>query len=197
MNQLTDFDFNQKRALVRVDFNVPLDDGRLVNDFKIKAALPTIKYLLERQAKIILLTHLGRPNGQVVEGLKVDPIAKQLFQLINQPIRKLNDCLGQEIEESIKFVEYDKDRVIRAEKMGFTNTAAHAQLTRIFQDAIVAFSNERTLNEIIERASDGKPRIAKMMRRDLGIKKIDFAEEKKQYHYEKNLMLFNRLLDVL
>jgi hypothetical protein len=101
------------------------------------------------------------------------------------------------IEESITFVKYDSDRVIRAERMGFTNTASHAQLTRTFQDAIIAFSNERTLNEIIERASGGVPRIAKMMKKDLGITKVDFAEEKRKAEFEKNLILFNRFLDVL
>jgi hypothetical protein len=101
------------------------------------------------------------------------------------------------VEESITFVQYDKDRIVRAERMGFTNTASHAQLTRIFQDAILAFSNERTLNEIIERASGGVPRIIKMMKKDLGIVKVNFAEEKKKAEYEKNLILFNRFLDVL
>ena len=101
------------------------------------------------------------------------------------------------IEESITFVKYDNDRVIRAERLGFTNTASHAQLTRTFQDAIIAFSNERTLNEIISRASDGIPRIAKMMKKDLGIAKVDFAEEKRRAEFEKNLILFNRFLDVL
>ena len=81
--------------------------------------------------------------------------------------------------------------------MGFTNTASHAQLTRTFQDSIIAFSNERTLNEIISRASDGIPRIAKMMKKDLGIAKVDFAEEKRRAEFEKNLILFNRFLDVL
>ena len=87
--------------------------------------------------------------------------------------------------------------MISAERIGFTNVASHAQLTRTFQDAIVAFSNERTLNEIIKRASDGKSRVAKMMRRDLGINKVDFSEEKRRAEYEKNLILFNRFLDVL
>ena len=101
------------------------------------------------------------------------------------------------VEESITFVQYDKDRIVRAERMGFTNTASHAQLTRVFQDAIIAFSNERTLNEIIQRASGGVPRLAKMMKKDLGIAKVDFAEEKRKAQFEKNLILFNRFLDVL
>ena len=103
------------------------------------------------------------------------------------------------VEEAIVFTEYDSKRVIRAERIGFSNTAAHAQLTRTFQDSVVAFSNQRTLDEIIERASDGKTRIAKMMKRDLGFQSESLASNIKAEHQKikqtKNIMLFNRCMD--
>lgn len=103
------------------------------------------------------------------------------------------------VEEAIVFTEYDSKRVIRAERIGFSNTAAHAQLTRIFQDSVVAFSNQRTLDEIIERASDGKLRIAKMMKRDLGFQSeslaVEIKSEYKKIKQTKNIMLFNRCMD--
>jgi len=103
------------------------------------------------------------------------------------------------VEEAIVFTEYDSKRVIRAERIGFSNTAAHAQLTRTFQDSVVAFSNQRTLDEIIERASDGKTRIAKMMKRDLGFQSESLAAEIKSEYKKikqtKNIMLFNRCMD--
>jgi len=80
MKFLRDFNFNNKRVLVRADFNVPLlDSKKIASDFRIKAVLPTINYLLNHQAKIILSTHFGRPNGKVMEDLRVDLIAKKFL----------------------------------------------------------------------------------------------------------------------
>ncbi|MBL7155401.1 MAG: phosphoglycerate kinase [Candidatus Portnoybacteria bacterium] len=108
MKFLRDFDFKNKRVLVRVDFNVPLgDDGRVdeKEDWRLEAALPTIRYLLDQKAKIILLAHLGRPSGKIVESLRLDPIAKRLEELLNQPVVKLDDCLGQGVEERLKNIQ--------------------------------------------------------------------------------------------
>ena len=95
------------------------------------------------------------------------------------------------IEDSIVYKEYNEERVWTAEKLGLSNIAAHAQLTRTFQDAITAFSNQKTLNEIIKRASDGKTRLAKMMKRDLGFDKATLMSE---VNGIKNLKLFYRCL---
>ena len=108
MKFLRDFNFKDKQVLVRVDFNVPLgNDGRVdeKEDWRLEAALPTIRYLLDQKAKIILLAHLGRPGGKVVESLRLDPIAKRLEELLGQPIVKLDDCLGQGVEERIKNIQ--------------------------------------------------------------------------------------------
>ncbi len=97
-----DIDVSHKRVLVRVDFNVPLSpDGKVLDDFRIRAALPTINYLIENNAKVILMTHLGRPKGRVVPNLRLDPVAKVLSELINRPVKKLNDCIGEEVKKEV------------------------------------------------------------------------------------------------
>ena len=93
-----------KRVLVRVDFNVPLDINTAViaNDSRIRASLPTIKYLVEHKAKIILCSHLGRPNGKVVQELRIAPIARRLSQLIGLPVSVSPDCINQGVENEVK-----------------------------------------------------------------------------------------------
>ncbi len=104
MNKKTirDMDVQGKRVLVRVDFNVPLADGAVTDDTRIRAALPTLQYLLDRGATLILCSHLGRPKGQVVEGLKMDPIARRLSELLGRPVTKLDDLVGPEVEASVQ-----------------------------------------------------------------------------------------------
>ncbi len=91
-----------KRVLVRVDFNVPLNEElEITNDTRIKTALSTIKYLISHQAKVVLMSHLGRPKGKVVEKLRLDPVAKRLSELLEQEVKKLNDCIGEEVEKIV------------------------------------------------------------------------------------------------
>ena len=101
---ITDIKVEGKRVLVRVDFNVPLDmnTGAISNDSRIRASLPTIKYLIDHKAKVILCSHLGRPNGKVVQGLRIAPAARRLSQLIGLSVTIAPDCVGQEIENEVK-----------------------------------------------------------------------------------------------
>ena len=102
MNKKTirDIDVKGKRVLVRVDFNVPLSEGAVADDTRIRAALPTIQYLLDREATPILCSHLGRPSGQVVDALRMDPVAHRLSELLDRPVTKLDDCIGPEVESA-------------------------------------------------------------------------------------------------
>ncbi|GAI06161.1 unnamed protein product, partial [marine sediment metagenome] len=95
-----DIDVEGKRVLVRVDFNVPLDvnTGAISDDSRIRASLPTINYLVEHKAKVILCSHLGRPKGRVVEELRMMPVAQRLSQLIGLPVSIAPDCVGREVE---------------------------------------------------------------------------------------------------
>jgi phosphoglycerate kinase len=99
---IRDLDVNEKRVLVRVDFNVPLDhDGAITDDTRIRACLPTIAYLLKHRARIILGSHLDRPGGKVVAGLRLAPVAKRLSELLNRPVEALNDCIGPQVESAV------------------------------------------------------------------------------------------------
>jgi len=97
-----DVDVRDKRVLVRVDFNVPLENGQVTDDTRIRAALPTIRYLVEHEARVILMSHLGRPKGQVREDLRMDPVAAVLSKRLGQPVRKVNDIIGPEVEQAVK-----------------------------------------------------------------------------------------------
>ncbi len=96
-----DIDVDGKRVLVRVDFNVPLEAGKVTDDTRIRAALPTIRYLLDHNARLILMSHLGRPKGQVRDDLKMDPVADQLATRLGHPVTKLDQTVGPEVEAAV------------------------------------------------------------------------------------------------
>jgi phosphoglycerate kinase len=94
-------DVRGKRVLVRVDFNVPMDGKRITDDTRIRAALPTIEYLVEQGARVILMTHLGRPDGKVVEELRLAPVAARLQELLGQPVAAAPDSVGPEVHAAV------------------------------------------------------------------------------------------------
>ena len=97
-----DLDVAGKRALVRVDFNVPLDrNGGVSDDTRIRAALPTISYLRDQNAKVILCSHLGRPDGKVVESLRLSAVAQRLSRLLAVPVATTPDCVGADAEAGV------------------------------------------------------------------------------------------------
>ena len=104
MDKLTvrDADVAGKRVFVRVDFNVPLADGKVTDDSRIRAALPTINLLLQQGAKVILASHLGRPDGKVQDGLRLRPVGERLTQLLRRNVPVTGDALGVGTEDAIK-----------------------------------------------------------------------------------------------
>ncbi|SDG95773.1 phosphoglycerate kinase [Halanaerobium congolense] len=102
---LKDMDFKGKKVLVRVDFNVPLKDGVVGDKTRIKAALPTIEYLIKEEAKVLLISHLGRPGGEPKDDLRMDPVAKALANLLNREVKKADDCIGEEVKKAADNLE--------------------------------------------------------------------------------------------
>ena len=98
-----DIDIKGKKVLVRVDFNVPLDPktGAITDDSRIRATLPTIRYLVEHKARVILCSHLGRPEGKVIEELRMAPVAQRLSLLLNLPVLTVPDSIGIEVEKVV------------------------------------------------------------------------------------------------
>jgi len=101
ISDLGENELKGKKVLLRVDFNVPMDKQKgITDDTRIVESLPTIKYLIEKGAKVIIVTHLGRPDG-ITENLRLDPIAKRLEELLKKKIVKLDDSIGEEVEQAI------------------------------------------------------------------------------------------------
>lgn len=98
---LEDLDVQGKKVFCRVDFNVPMVGGEITDDTRVRAALPTITHLVEKGAKVILASHLGRPKGEVIEDLRLDPIAKHLSNLLGKEILKTDAVYGPEVDEAI------------------------------------------------------------------------------------------------
>jgi phosphoglycerate kinase len=96
-----DVEVQGKRVLLRVDFNVPLQDGTITDDRRIRSALPTIEHLLQGGATVIAMSHMGRPKGQMVESLRLTPVAARLADLLDRPVTKLDDCVGPAIERAV------------------------------------------------------------------------------------------------
>ncbi|EKD49880.1 MAG: hypothetical protein ACD_63C00023G0010 [uncultured bacterium] len=117
MKTLKDVDIKSKRVLVRVDFNEPLDEnGSVKDDFRIKATLPTLQYLIEKKCKLILMTHVGRPNGKIIEKFRTDGAARKLEKLIFEKVEKLDDCVGDKVKSRI---ENSSSKIILLENLRF------------------------------------------------------------------------------
>lgn len=102
---IDDIDVRDKRVLVRVDFNVPTDGNRVADDFRIRAALPTIRKIITSGGYPILMSHLGRPKGERKAEFSLEPAARYLSSLLASPVKFVDDCLGQEIEEQSRMIQ--------------------------------------------------------------------------------------------
>ncbi|UPW82676.1 phosphoglycerate kinase [Lysinibacillus sp. Ag94] len=98
---MKDIDVKGKRVFVRVDFNVPMAEGAITDETRIRAAIPTIEYLVEQGAKVILASHLGRPKGEVKEDMRLTAVGVRLAEIMGKPVTKLDESIGQEVEEAV------------------------------------------------------------------------------------------------
>lgn len=103
MNKMSirDVELSGKKVFVRVDFNVPLENGKITDDTRIRETVPTIQYLVERGAKVILASHLGRPKGKVVEELRLNPAAVRLSELLGKPVAKADEAIGDTVKAQV------------------------------------------------------------------------------------------------
>jgi len=102
---LEDVDVKGRRVLMRVDFNVPLENGGVTDDTRIEAALPSIKYVLDNGGSLVLMSHLGRPKGKVVEDLRMAPVAARLGELLGTQVKTVDDCVGPEVQKAAEGLE--------------------------------------------------------------------------------------------
>lgn len=130
---IRDIDFTGKKAIVRVDFNVPMKDGKITDDTRIRAALPTIHYLLEQHAAVILMSHLGRPKGEPKAEFSLKPVADRLDILLNQSVFFAPDCVGAEVEKMA--LELRPGQVLLLENLRF-----HAEEEKNAQDFAAALA---------------------------------------------------------
>jgi phosphoglycerate kinase len=137
---IRDIEVTGKRVLVRVDFNVPLENGKITDDTRIREALPTIRYLREKKAKIILISHLGRPKGKINEKYRLTPVAQRLQELLGVPVLKVDDCIGDKPAAAVKAMQ--PGEVILLENVRFypeeeKNDPAFAQKLSLLTDIFV------------------------------------------------------------
>ncbi|GEL07510.1 phosphoglycerate kinase [Salisediminibacterium halotolerans] len=102
---IRDIDVKGKRVFCRVDFNVPMNEGEVTDDTRIRAALPTIQMLIAKGAKVILASHLGRPKGEASDELRLDPVAKRLSDLLQQEVYKVDQVVGEDAEKAVNGLE--------------------------------------------------------------------------------------------
>jgi phosphoglycerate kinase len=119
LNTIRDANFNDKKVVIRVDFNVPIKNGVVTDDTRIKAALPTINYLLEQGAALVVMSHRGRPDGVKNPELSMAPISKRFSELLNKPVQLAPDVLGREVEAMVSSLK--KGEVLLLENCRYYN----------------------------------------------------------------------------
>jgi phosphoglycerate kinase len=173
LSDLADTALRDRRVLVRVDFNVPLDGTRVTDDTRIRATLPTLRYLVERGARTILLSHLGRPKGQWQEKYSIRPAAERLRQLIDAPVRIVSDVIGADAHAAVdalgagEILVLENARFLAGEE---TNDPRLSEALAGFADAYVndAFgsahrAHSSTCGVVEAMKADGKPAVAGLL----------------------------------
>ncbi len=139
---VTDYPLAGKRVLVRVDFNVPLEDGGVSDDTRIRAALPTIDYLRGQGCPVVLASHLGRPKGQVVEGLRMAPVAARLAELLGRPVATAADCVGPAVAKAAAALAPGDVLLLENLRFHAEETANDARFARELADLAEVYVND-------------------------------------------------------
>ncbi len=165
-----DIEVGGKRVLVRVDFNVPLDEktGAITDDSRIRATLPTIQYLIERGARVILISHLGRPKGKIVDELRLTVLAQRLSQILGQQVGVATNCIGPEVEQSVETLQ--SGQVLLLENLRFhsdeeTGSPSFAQALARLGDVFVndAFGTSHRAHASIAGIANYLPAVAGLL----------------------------------
>ncbi|MBA2942907.1 phosphoglycerate kinase [Paenibacillus sp. CGMCC 1.16610] len=131
-----------KRVFVRVDFNVPVENGQITDDTRIRETLPTIKYLVEQGAKVILAAHFGRPNGQVVEELRLTPVAVKLAELLGQNVIKADQSVGEIVKAQVDALENGDVLLLENVRFNEGEEKNDPELAKAFADLADLFVND-------------------------------------------------------
>jgi phosphoglycerate kinase len=192
LQHLDDASLSGARVLVRVDFNVPIEDGRVADDTRIRATLPTLHYLLQRNARVILASHLGRPRGGPDPAFSMAPVARRLAELIDAPVYLTNDVAGEEARGSVSALE--PGSVLVLENVRFLpgeerNDAALSETLASFADVYVndAFGSAHRAHASTAGVAEGmrrrnKPAVAGLlMEKELRFLGDALAEPKRPF----------------
>ncbi|RPK08827.1 phosphoglycerate kinase [Priestia endophytica] len=144
MNKKTvkDIDLKGKRVFCRVDFNVPMKDGKVTDETRIKAALPTINYLIEQGAKVILASHLGRPKGEVVEELRLTPVVERLQDLLGKPVAKADEAYGENVKQMISNMNEGEVLVLENVRFYAGEEKNDSELAKAFSELADVYVND-------------------------------------------------------
>jgi len=116
IRRVEELDLKDRTVFLRVDFNVPIEQGRITEPHRIESALPTIRQILDRAKKIVIASHLGRPDGKFVPKYSLGPVRDHLEQSLKQPVSLAPDCIGPEVE---RIVQHSNQRVVLLENLRF------------------------------------------------------------------------------
>ena len=139
---MKDIQLEGQRVFCRVDFNVPMENGQVTDDTRIRAAIPTIEYMVEQGAKVILASHLGRPNGEVNEEMRLTTAGEKLAELIGKPVRKLDTSIGQEVEQAIASMNNGDIVLLENVRFHAGEEKNDADLAKSFADLADVFVND-------------------------------------------------------